>query len=345
MLARKFLWLVFALGVWSCRSPEKAKVPLAGTAFDRLSDYGLFVGPMAELRAAEAVHAYEVNTPLFSDYAEKARFIRLPESSSATFSSSGAFDFPEGTVVVKNFFYGEGVNRKIIETRILHRSSAGWEAWPYVWNEEQTDAFLEIAGDYQKVRVLNAAGESLELDYMVPNKNQCKNCHDWSGNLQPIGLQAKHLNRDYAYPDGEKNQLVQWEGLGLLEGFASEDILPMALWEPESRDHLNLRARSYLDINCGHCHNPQGSAKNSGLNLLMEENKPTALGVNKPPVAAGKGSGGLQFSIVPGHPEASILYYRMASTDPGAMMPELGRKLMHEEGLELIKDWILAMED
>jgi hypothetical protein len=78
---------------------------------------------------------------------------------------------------------------------------------------------------------------------------------------------------------------------------------------------------------------------------LQEESSSTALGVNKPPVAAGRGSGGLLFSIVPGKPEASILYYRMESTDPGAMMPELGRKLMHKEGLELIRDWIIAMED
>lgn len=345
MLPRIFLWIGCILCVWSCKGPETAKVPEAGKAFDRLSEYGLFEGPLAALQAAEAVLPYDVNTPLFSDYAEKARFIRLPQSTSASFRSTGPLDFPEGTVVAKNFFYGEGANRRIIETRILHKSSAGWEAWPYVWNEEQTDAFLEIAGDYQKVRVATATGESLELDYMVPNKNQCKNCHDWSGGMQPIGLQAKHLNRDYAYPEGEQNQLIQWEALGLLNDFEPEGVLAMALWEPEARDHLNLRARSYLDINCGHCHNPQGSAKNSGLNLLMEENRSTALGVNKPPVAAGRGSGGLQYSIVPGHPDASILYYRMASTDPGAMMPELGRKLMHKEGLELIKDWILAMED
>jgi hypothetical protein len=69
------------------------------------------------------------------------------------------------------------------------------------------------------------------------------------------------------------------------------------------------------------------------------------LGVNKPPVAAGRGSGGHKYDIVPGQPEASILYHRMASTDPGVMMPELGRQRVHEEALALIHDWIQAMEE
>ena len=69
----------------------------------------------------------------------------------------------------------------------------------------------------------------------------------------------------------------------------------------------------------------------------------SALGVGKRPVAAGRGSGGLEVSIAPGHPEQSILVHRMESTEPGVMMPELGRSLRHEEGLKLIRDYVASL--
>ena len=93
-----------------------------------------------------------------------------------------------------------------------------------------------------------------------------------------------------------------------------------------------------------HCHNPEGPARNSGLDLTAAQRNPTALGLFKPPVAAGRGSGGREFDIVPGQPDKSILVYRIASTDAGIMMPELGKRLVHEEGLALVRQWIAAMK-
>ena len=102
------------------------------------------------------------------------------------------------------------------------------------------------------------------------------------------------------------------------------------------------RARAYLDINCGHCHSAVGPADTSGLWLDAATDEPRRLGLCKPPVAAGQGTGDHMFDIVPGRPEDSILIYRMASLDPGAMMPELGRGTVHEEGVALVRDWITA---
>jgi hypothetical protein len=81
-------------------------------------------------------------------------------------------------------------------------------------------------------------------------------------------------------------------------------------------------------------------ASNTGLFLNLEETRAARLGFGKRPVAAGKGSGELEVDLVPGRPDASIIAYRMASTDPGVMMPELGRSLVHEEGLALIRAYI-----
>ena len=103
------------------------------------------------------------------------------------------------------------------------------------------------------------------------------------------------------------------------------------------------RARAYLDINCGHCHNPKGPGNTSGLWLDAATQEPLRLGRCKLPIAAGKGTGDFSHDIVPGQPDASILSYRMASKDPSAMMPELGRSVVHVEGVQLIRDWIASM--
>ena len=117
----------------------------------------------------------------------------------------------------------------------------------------------------------------------------------------------------------------------------------LAVWDDPKSGTLDARARAWLEINCAHCHNPQGPARNSGLDLLASQQKPTSFGIGKPPVAAGIGSGGLAFDIVPGQPDKSILVYRIASTHPGIMMPELGKRLVHDEGVALIREWIAAM--
>ena len=79
--------------------------------------------------------------------------------------------------------------------------------------------------------------------------------------------------------------------------------------------------------------------------MLASQQNSTTYGIYKAPVAAGRGSGGLEYDIVPGQPDQSILVFRIASTDAGIMMPELGKRLVHEEGLKLIRDWIAAMPD
>ena len=106
------------------------------------------------------------------------------------------------------------------------------------------------------------------------------------------------------------------------------------------RQSLDNRARAYLDINCGHCHIPGGSADTTGLYLNLIEENQEKLGIFKKPVAAGRASGNLKYSIVPGHADDSIMLFRMKSLDPGIMMPESGRALADDTGIKLIKNWI-----
>ena len=170
----------------------------------------------------------------------------------------------------------------------------------------------------------------------MPNQNQCAGCHaqDFRTRaITPIGLKARHLNRVFPGEGGEINQLTRLMATGYLAGVPVRGVPQNADWQ-DPKAGTALQARAYLDINCSHCHNRVGPARTSGLWFDAATQDPRLLGMCKPPVAAGRGTGDRPFDVVPGHPDRSILPYRMASTDPGVMMPELGRDLEHKEAVD-----------
>ncbi|MEP4534939.1 MAG: SO2930 family diheme c-type cytochrome [Cyclobacteriaceae bacterium] len=355
----RLLVVLLLVGLVACsRKSEKKQITVKevslGTTDDlgapkRLSDWNLFEQPLANLSPEKDVIPYDLNTPLFTDYAHKARFVKLPEGTTAKYNPVEVMDFPEGTILIKNFYYPidfsqpEG-DRRIIETRLLINEPKGWNALVYVWNEKQTDAELKIAGKNVPVSWTDEKGVLRNVKYSVPNLVQCKSCHELSGEMSPIGPTARQLNRSYSYADGSNNQLSKWASLGILSAIPPESEWPIIpVWDDETTGTLDARARAWLEINCAHCHRAVGPAKNTGLYLTYAETDLYKLGLNKPPVAAGRGSGGLKFGIVPGQPDQSILYHRISSTDPGVMMPELGRKMNHDEGITLIREWIAEM--
>lgn len=293
---------------------------------------------------------YDVTTPLFSDYTEKYRYVWMPEGVSAEYNDLGPFDFPVGTVLIKTFSYLNDMRdpakgERIIETRLLINNSQGWKGWVYLWNEDRSDAELKIAGTTVDVEWIHSDGETRTNNYIVPNINQCKGCHEQDGKLSPLGPKARYLNREYDYHGGAMNQITRLQDAGYLKGAPADlsSIDTVVDYSDESAP-LDKRARAWLEINCMHCHNPVGPASTTGFVLDYYETDPVKLGVLKPPVAAGRGSGGLLFDIVPGKPEESILIYRIESTDPGIMMPELPRRLVHKESAKLIRQWIEEME-
>ena len=342
--------LIALLGLWPDSDPKPEPEPAPEPLKMSLSDYGFFEGDLKELQPAARVFPYTLNTPLYSDYAHKARFVYIPEGAAVPYNDSIAFEFPEGTVLIKNFYYPhdfrqpEGA-RRIMETRLLVRNSKGWKALPYIWDEAQTDATLEVAGGRSDVSWVHSDGKTRELEYAVPNANQCKGCHKYGEKTQPIGPTSRQLNGDLDFGNGPENQLEYWAKMGILTGLPEAESRPYApVWNDPATGSLAQRARIWLDINCAHCHKPDGPANTSGLFLDIHQKNLTALGLNKSPTAAGRGSGGRQYGIVAGKPDQSILVYRMETTDPGEMMPEIGRKMIDEEGVALIREWIEKME-
>lgn len=298
---------------------------ITGSEFPaRLSDYNFFTDAAAT-RPGIGVIAYRLNTPLWSDGAEKSRFLYLPPRGQAAANGDGLLGLPVGAALIKHFAFAG----KLIETRVLLHRAAGWVALPYVWNAEQTEARLALAG--KRIELVTPAGQA--ISYAVPNKNQCKDCHSQDGVVIPIGPKAYNLS-------------PQW--LAGLEKRGWIDRVPkvsrrIPLWEDRAKAPVADAARGYLDANCAHCHNPQGAASNSGLYLGWQVSDPMALGVNKRPVAAGRGVGPHEFAIVPGKPDQSILLYRMASTEGGVAMPELGRETRDPAGETVVRAWIAGM--
>jgi len=136
-----------------------------------------------------------------------------------------------------------------------------------------------------------------------------------------------------------------WKQVGYLKGLDNNIEAPrVADWTNTELYNIHERSMAYLDINCGHCHNPDGAANTSGLTLQVDAAIDLSLGIYKPTVSAGAGTGGYTYSIVPGNPEESIMIYSMNSDNPGAMMPEVGRRLVHDEGVSLISEWIADMD-
>ena len=339
---------------------------------NHLSEWQVFVrNPDGSLELSEGVFPYELVNPLFSDYAVKFRFVRLPRGQAARYREKGPFVFPVGTVLGKTFAYpadsvgfpdegggsSAGVvargpmkvlnSHRLVETRLLVKTDNGWIGLPYVWNQAQSEASLALIGVKIPVSLTHPESGTVSFSYRVPNFNQCKGCHiireGFSKSVVPIGPRAAYLNKNFRYPEGLFNQLSYWSSRDLLRGLPEKPSPAPPRWDDPAAP-LDARARAYLDINCAHCHNPKGPAAYSGLFLDQEDRDPVSYGVCKSPVASGTGSGGRQFDIVPGHPEQSILHYRLGSGDPGEMMPELGRSLAHVKGLELIYSWIAGMD-
>ena len=209
-------------GAASEPAPVALDVLLAETPAPKLADYRLFTD-VAARKPNAGLTPYALNTPLFSDYAEKFRMLYLPPGKHTAYRAEGALDFPVGATLVKTFAYPADLRRpndrvRYLETRLLIRKPTGWVALAYVWNAQQTEAVLKRAGTRIDVSFTDAAGKPVRVDYAVPNQNQCKECHQLDKTLLPIGPKARNLNGDYAYSEGSENQLAHWTRLGLLAG-------------------------------------------------------------------------------------------------------------------------------
>lgn len=355
---RFFLLLCLFTTIYSCNKDDgdeytptptppvqvsPVNLDLANIPYQKLSDYRFFKGEMKDMEPAYKVIPYDLNSTLFTDYAHKKRYVWMPADKKAIYNGdANVIDFPDGTVLIKNFYYDNvqpANNRKIIETRLMIMKDGQWVFANYVWNQAQTEATLNMNGANVDLS-WTENGVPMNTTYRIPSEAECFTCHKSGEHPSAIGPKPQNLNKTYAYSDGSRNQLSKWITEGYLNT-APQNIVSTVDWTDTSKS-LDMRVRSYVDINCAHCHSDGAHCDYRPLRLAFNETgNPENLGVCVNPhefLAQGQ-----QFIIERGNLLRSVFYYRMNSVDEAERMPLMGRTVKHTEALEMISQWIGEM--
>ena len=226
----------------------------------QLSAYNIFKGTPTDLIPADDFHLLELSSILFTDYAHKQRLVKVPEGTQMTKLSDGSIDFPDGTILVKTFFYynderDPSLGRRIIETRLLIKESDTWNVATYLWNQAQTDASLKLDGFDTQISWINANGKSLSTLYHIPNENECITCHQSNSTMTPLGPTLRNLNRMVERSGTSINQISHLQSVGVLNDFQISQVSQIVDYN-NLNNSLTGRGRAYLAMNCAHCHNP-----------------------------------------------------------------------------------------
>lgn len=355
--------------LYSCSNSDEAEqyvpvspvvVDLTQVPYPKLSDYKFFTGNMKEQLPALGLIPFAPASALFSDYAHKKRFVWMPSGLKATFNGNDkSLELPVGAAIIKTFYYDNVQNvtpvgaTRIIETRVMIRKSSGWIFADYVWNTQQTEAFLDNLGSFTEVTWLEN-GVSKTANYRIPSEEQCIVCHKKKELINgveetiytPIGIKPQNLNYNYNYGSSTKNQLTKWIEEGYLENnFTMPSLGSSTIDYTDTSKSLDLRIRSYFDINCAHCHQDGRHCDYRPMRFAFHqtENNRTNMGVCVSTEDMQDFDPALSKIVTPGNINRSMMYFRLNTTDETYRMPLHGRTVIHEEGIQLIEQWINSL--
>ncbi len=327
---------------------QTADVDLTQVPYQKLSDYKFFAGEMKNQIPSLGVLPYEPASPLFTDYAHKKRFVWMPNGVKATYEGDGnLLELPVGSVIIKNFYYDNvqpGNVTRIIETRMMIRKADDWIFAEYVWNAEQTEAFLEMNGSNTSITWIDENNVTKSTSsYRIPSEGQCLTCHKSNELAVPIGIKPQNINFDYTYSTGSKNQLTKWIEQGYLENNLPGNIVSTVDYRDTSKP-LELRVRSYVDMNCAHCHRNNSHCDYRPMRFAFGETTNLVnMGVCVDTQDMAGFPAALSKIVTPGNSNRSMLYYRLNTADEAYMMPLIGRSMIHVEGAALIQEWINSL--
>jgi putative heme-binding domain-containing protein len=265
---------------------------------------------------------------------------------------SGQVFFPRDGVLAKTIFLemerGNPQSRRRLETQVLHFDGLNWQGYTYQWNDEQTDAALvPAAGADRTFTVVDAKapGGKRKQTWHFPSRAQCMTCHNpWAGHA--LAFTLAQLNREHDYNGVRQSQLRALREAGLIAFLRHQDSGDKTLtYDPrirltnpyDPRANLNERARSYLQVNCSHCHQ-FGAGGTADLELRYGPPLEQTKTLEVRPTQGTFAIPGAHI-LSPGDPFRSVLFYRMAKLGNGRM-PHIGSEIVDEPGLRLIHDWI-----
>jgi uncharacterized repeat protein (TIGR03806 family) len=306
--------------------PGGATPPQAGPA-SRLSETGCFASTDPRVPSAGLI-PFDLNAPLWSDGAAKRRWMALPDGQTINLDADGDFEFPPGTVLVKEFV----VDGAPIETRLLIRDTAGvWTGYSYEWVGD--DAFLLPAGK-RKTLPNNQV-------WAYPDRGECLRCHT-EGAKFSLGPEIAQLNRDFVYEQTNRiaNQLATLQHIGLITNGLPDtpDQLPALAGLDQDHHAISRRVRSYLHSNCSGCHRGAGATQ-SNMDLRFSTLRADMNVCDVFPSFGDLGIPGAKI-VSPGRPDLSVLAMRPASEDPLQRMPPLGTAIIDDNAISALTDWI-----
>ena len=306
-----------------------------------LSESGLFADVPAH-NLADGVLPYEINAEPWMDGAIGTRFVAIPGkqqigvytdgSGHANWDGKhkGSWKFPKDSVVGKTISLGD----HRVETQLLHYDGQAWQAYTYLWNEEQTDATL--AADETIELELEIAGE--KRPWMVSNRGECMICHS-NANDMLLGFKPNQLGSSPGTQAvSTEDQLAQLTTAGLFE--QAPKRTPALANPHDETANLDTRARSYLHVNCAHCHRPQGGGS-VAMNVVFDAGPAKMRILDEAPLQGNFGIDDARV-IKSGDPSLSTLLYRFCKLGPGHM-PKLGGLEVDSEGAILLHDWIASL--
>ena len=307
-------------------------VPGAGaggnTIPDQLSDTGC-VDPADITEPYAGLIPYDLNARFWSDGADKTRFLGLPNGTTISIDGQDDWQFPPGTVIVKNFI----LNNNLIETRHLMRHPDGvWAGYTYAWNAQQTEATRVVGGD-----VVPIAGQ----DWIFPSEAQCDQCHS-SAAGHALGPETAQLNKDFMYPSTGRTD-NQLETLDHVMMFAAPlagtpGTLPALVDPMDSNADLGDRARAYLHTNCAGCHRPLGGTP-VDIDLRYYTPLQSTGACDAIPQAGMVGIMDARI-IAPGDAARSTLVARTNRRGDFVSMPPVGSTVIDTAGVTLLTDWV-----
>jgi uncharacterized repeat protein (TIGR03806 family) len=327
------------------------RVDLTQVPYAKLSDYHFFDGPMKDQKPALDVLIYEPASSLFTDYAHKKRFVWMPKGTKAVYEGDGkVLNLPVGSALIKNFYYNNVQNitpvgsTRIIETRIMIRKASGWIFAEYVWNAAQTEAYLDMAGSNTTVEWKDENNITRVVDsYRIPSDQQCMTCHKYNEQPIPIGIKPQNLNTIFTFTTGLKNQLSKWIEVGYLENNLPQSISSTVNYN-DTTQPLELRVRSYLDINCAHCHQTNSHCDYRPMRFAYSETSNLAnMGVCVNTQDMADFPPALSKIVNPANINRSMLHFRLNTDNESYRMPLIGRTEIHSEGVALIEQWINSL--
>lgn len=314
----------------------------------KLSQTGLFTD-VKEMTPHAGLIPYSINVPLWSDHAEKERFIALPAKGQVGYSEKGKWQFPKGTVFVKSFSLDltrdDPTTRRRLETRLLVHHAWGWEGYTYLWNEGGTEAELHLKGLRRPYPVRDRADEYAKVQtWYFPSRTDCRWCHSRQAD-HVLGLSTRQMNRPHER-SGE-NQISMLSSMGVFTQEApdpkTQERYPDWQSEPEWNDRqaLAVRARAYLDANCAHCHTRGGPANQSKPDLGFHVPLERANVVGEEPERGRLGPPDSRL-IHPGDPLRSELWLRVKTTTPNRM-PMVASSVPDHTAVAVLARWIEGM--